>query len=81
MSKALELADEYLWDDEHCAKVAAELRRLDAVEKELAAIRALEPVAWAFVDFWKAQDDPADDCFFIYERNGTVPLYALPEQK
>ena len=34
-TEAERLADEYLWDDEHCAKAAAELRRLVSFNQQL----------------------------------------------
>lgn len=56
MSKALELASEWretmprdvaaLWGND----VVAELRRLDAIEAELKAIKEAEPVAWQSPD-------------------------------
>lgn len=93
MSKALELANEYLWDDEHCAKAAAELRRLADIEQEhrallvneqnlreeLVALRASlgEPVAWINKDHTYVELSTPSTVYGSH----TIPLYALSNKE
>lgn len=62
-------ADRYL-------EAAAELRRLASVEAEIAAIKALEPVAWISTDC-------IGERYFVFSKplddDPLTPLYAIPQ--
>ena len=92
MSKALELADwiserPWAWETEtfrNCLyDAAAELRRLDAIEAELKAIKEAEPIGWVGALKWKQDPRSQSEQVVKMTRNRQeqygyiTPLYTL----